>query len=166
MPLAICGVHEVPQFSYIPLNHIISIRDKTQPGPNLNSFIYPYSLHSFIFDDTGNASNTRAPNEETIKRLLSIYHSTSLDQSILFHCFAGVSRSTAAAFIYLVHHKFSYENAYEAIVIARGPFVCPNQLMVKYADNLMGHQGKMQAFLSAELGRREPERAAWFNRNQ
>lgn len=165
MPFAICGVSEVPSYAATPLDHIISFRDHRQPVPNLDGFnLATTKVHSFVFDDTGDASNERAPSEPTILRLLAIYDKTSLEQSILFHCYAGVSRSSAAAFIWLVHQGARWAVAYQAIVSVRGPFVCPNQLMVKHADLLMGYEGRLAAFLSAELGRRAPEREEYFRR--
>lgn len=164
MPFAICGVSEVPSYAAVPLDHIISFRDHRQPAPDIQAFKSNFSLHNFVFDDTGDPSSARACTEQTMRCLLAIYAQTNLNQGVLFHCFAGVSRSSAAAFIWLVYHGESYERAYQLIVSVRGPFVCPNQLMVKLADSLIGHEGKMSTFLSAELGRRVPEREEYFRR--
>lgn len=163
MPIAICGVQEVPAFAAVPLDHIVSFRDCRQSGPDIQNFKHPFTLHSFVFDDTHDLTKD-APNEVIIKRLLNVYAQTNPNQNILFHCFAGVSRSSAAAFIWLVYHGSSYTDAYEAIVQIRGPFVSPNQLMVKFADQIMSHEGKMTAFVDAEVGRRAPEREAYFQR--
>ncbi len=162
MPIAICGVNEVPAFAATPLDHIISIRDHNQVAPDIRGFKTNFTLHSFVFDDTGDVTNTRAPNEALMRRLLDIYADTLIEHNVLFHCFAGVSRSSAAAFIWLVSKGVSYADAYQACVNARGPFIAPNQLMVKLADQIMGHEGKMTSFVSAELGRRALERDAWF----
>ncbi len=162
MPLAICGVHEVPAFAAVPLDHIISIRDHKQSAPDIRAFKGDFTLHSFVFDDTSDVANTRAPGEAMMRRLLGIYEHTRSDQNVLFHCFAGVSRSSAAAFIWLVQKGASYVDAYQLCVAVRGPFIAPNQLMVKWADALLGHEGKMSAFVSAEFGRRGSERDAWF----
>jgi predicted protein tyrosine phosphatase len=163
MSFAICGVTEVPAFANYSIDHIISIRDKTQIGPDLSAFQGDFSLHRFVFDDTGDASGKHACSEGVIKRLLEIYAQIPADQNVLFHCYAGVSRSTAAAFIWLVYHGVPYPEAYQRIVSARGPFVCPNQLMIRLADKLMGKSGEMEKFMSAELGRRAPEREKYFN---
>lgn len=165
MPFSICGVAEVPAFAAVPLDHIISIRDHTQCAPDIRAFKTNFTLHSFVFDDTGDATNPRAPNEAMMRRLLGVYTQIGLDQGVLFHCFAGVSRSPAAAFIWLVHHGIPYADAYQSVVAARGPFVAPNQLMVKLADQLMSQEGKMAAFVSAELGRRVAEHDAFFKAN-
>lgn len=162
MPIAICGVSEVPAFATTPLDHIISFRESHQPGPDVRSFQHPYTLHSFVFADTGDPSNPLAPTEAMMRRLLAVYANTKPDDSVLFHCFAGVSRSTAAAFLWLVYHGMPYPEAYQTVVDVRGAFVSPNQLMICLADDLMGRNGEMAAFMSAELGRRMPERDAWF----
>ncbi len=162
MPIAICGVTEVPAYATAPLNHIISIREAHQPAPDIRGFKTDFTLHSFVFCDTGDPTHPLAVSEAQIGRLLEVYAQTNQNQNVLFHCFAGVSRSSAAAFLWLVHHGATYADAYQIVVAARGPFVCPNQLMVKLADKLMGHEGKMAAFMSAETGRRAPEREAYF----
>ncbi len=165
MPLAICAVHQVPQFANYPLDHIISFHNSTEPGPNTHAFRHPFTLHSFVFDDTGDTAHPHAPTEAAIRRLLSVYERTTPDQNVLFHCMGGVSRSTAAAFIWLVWHGMSYADAYQTVINTRGAFACPNQLMVKLADRLMARNGEMASFISAELGRRLEERAAWFEQH-
>ena len=165
MPLAICTVHQVPLFAGTPLDHVISFHNSTEPGPDTHAFRHPFTLHSFVFDDTGDTSHPQAPTETAIRRLLSIYSQTELGQTMLFHCVGGVSRSTAAAFLWLVCHGVSYADAYQTVVNIRGPFVCPNQLMAKLADNLMRRQGEMHAFITAENLRRVPDRAAFFKQH-
>lgn len=163
MPFAICGVSEVPAFATTSLDHIVSIRGDDQHAPDLRAFdLAATKVHRFVFDDTGDPSNGRAPTEAAIEQLLSVYATTRLEDRILFHCFAGVSRSSAAAFIWLAYHGVPWGIAYEWVVKVRGPFVCPNQLMVAHADKLMGHGGKLAAFVSAETGRRAEERERWF----
>lgn len=168
MPFAICGVHEVPSFTQISLDHIISIRDHTQPMPDIRALKGGFTLHSFVFDDTGDATAKGAVSQQMMERLVVDIYGKHIrpEQTVLFHCFAGVSRSSAAAFIWLVHCGMPYAEAYQAIVNARGPFVCPNQLMVKHADALMGRGGEMEAFVATETGRRAEERAAWFEQHQ
>ena len=162
MPIQICGVSEVPGLSHIPFSHIISIRDSRQNLPDIRGFKGEFTFHSFLFDDKSSADASGSVTAAQIERLLQIYSKTDWNDSILIHCFAGVSRSTAAAFIWFVSKGVSFATAYEAVVQLRGPFVCPNQLMVQLADDNMGLGGAMIMFLQAELGRRSEERATWF----
>lgn len=162
MSIYICGVNEVPLFAEAPLDHIISIRDKNQPRPDIRNFKTEFTLHAFNFEDTGSSAHPEAPSEQHIKRLLNLYSSISVEQNILFHCYAGVSRSTAAAFIFAVAKGVPYQQSFEFLEKIRGPIICPNQLMVKIADNLMGHNGNMERFLNNILKEREPVRDASF----
>ena len=162
MPLAICAVSQVPRFAGIPLDHIVSFHNATEPGPDTHAFRHPFTLHSFVFDDTGDTAHPQAPTLDIVRRLLGVYAQTKPEHNVLFHCMGGVSRSTAAAFIWLVYHGAPYAEAYQFVVNARGMFVCPNQLIVKLADELMQHQGAMHAYVVAENLRRAPEREAWF----
>ena len=115
----------MPLFAEIPLDHIISFRDKNQPRPDIRNFKIEFTLHAFNFEDTGTAANSDAPQKKHIERLLTIYSAISPDQSVLFHCFAGVSRSTAAAFIYAVSKGVSYQGSFRIIEQARGIFCLP-----------------------------------------
>ncbi len=162
MPFAICAVHQVPVFANTHLDHIISFHNSTEPGPDIHAFRHSFTLHSFVFDDTGDTAHPQAPTEAMIKRLLIAYTFAPLDKAVLFHCMGGVSRSTAAAFIWLVYHGVSFADAYQTVINTRGAFACPNQLMVKLADQLMGCQGKMHEFVVAENLRRVPDREAFF----
>ncbi len=165
MPLAICAVHQVPQFANYPLDHIISFHNSTEPGPDTHAFRHPFTLHSFVFDDTGDETHPQRPTEAMVARLLAVYQNTHLGQNVLFHCMGGVSRSTAAAFLWLVYHGVTYVEAYQTVISARGAFACPNQLMVKLADPLMGRAGEMHAFVVAENLRRAPDRDAFFKQH-
>lgn len=162
MPIAICGVYEVSNFSDTPLDHIVSFHEKgTQPGPNVTGFNHPYTLHSFVFADRSKPSEPDAPTEEDIRRLFRIYATTKPSDRMLFHCFAGSSRSTAAAFLWYVHHGMSYKDAYDALIqnhpcsTVTGEPIRPNLYMIRLADRLRGHGGGMIDFMIQVTGRSE-----------
>lgn len=73
MPLAICAVHQVPLFANYPLDHIVSFHNSTEPGPDTHAFRHPFTLHSFVFDDTGDETHPQCPTTPMIARLLGIY---------------------------------------------------------------------------------------------
>jgi predicted protein tyrosine phosphatase len=64
---------------------------------------------------------------------------------LLIHCHAGVSRSTALAYAILVHR--AGPDCDEARVLERilelRPQACPNRLVVRHADVLLGRGGRM-----------------------
>jgi predicted protein tyrosine phosphatase len=72
---------------------------------------------------------------------------------LLAVCFAGVSRSTAAAYcIACLHAPPGAEAALAQTLRARAPTATPNALMVALADTLLGRDGRMRAAIAA-IGR-------------
>jgi predicted protein tyrosine phosphatase len=72
---------------------------------------------------------------------------------MVIHCFAGVSRSTAAAFITvcaLAPHR--EERGIAESLRAASPTATPNARLVALADSLLGRRGRMSAAIEA-IGR-------------
>lgn len=67
---------------------------------------------------------------------------------ILIHCEAGISRSTAAAFImYACWLGPGQEHEAMTRVLAQRPIAIPNPRMVAIADRLLGREGRLVAEL-------------------
>jgi predicted protein tyrosine phosphatase len=64
--------------------------------------------------------------------------------SVLIHCTAGVSRSTAAAYALWCDWLGPGKEA-QAVSAVREvrPKAAPNRLMVKYADQILGRRGRL-----------------------
>jgi len=81
-----------------------------------------------------------SPKLEDIQRLIDIYHKLINDQSVhncLIHCTAGVSRSTAAAYILLFMMYGDKRKALDKLLEVRW-FAQPNLLILDYADKILG----------------------------
>lgn len=151
MPIAISPLVSVPQFANTGIHHIISIGDADQPRPDISAYAGDFTLHRFVFNDISSPHDL-GPKEIHIARLLKVFEIIAPESNVLFHCMAGVSRSTASAFIYLVYRKVPYDIAYQTCIQARGPFIQPNLYMIKLADRLMGHEGVMLAYVARASG--------------
>lgn len=93
------------------------------------------------------------PAESHVATLIDFVRDWDRDEPLLIHCYAGVSRSTAAAYITactLREDRCEFELARE--LRARSPTATPNKLMVEIADRLLGRDGRMVAAV-AEIGR-------------
>ncbi len=98
------------------------------------------------------------PSEAHVSNLIAFIRDWDQQSPMLVHCWAGISRSTAAAFIALCTLNEDYpEDMLARLVRARGSHAHPNKLMVRIADDLLGRQGRMRAAVEA-LG---PGRATW-----
>lgn len=95
------------------------------------------------------------PGREHVDTLLDFVHGWDRREPLLIHCFAGVSRSTAAAFISacaLAPHRD--EATIAQAIRAASPTATPNARLVEAADHTLGRSGRMSAAISA-IGRGE-----------
>ncbi|MGH6835144.1 MAG: tyrosine phosphatase family protein [Methylocella sp.] len=93
------------------------------------------------------------PSETHVEKLLDFVRRWDQTAPLLIHCFAGVSRSTAAAFIAacaLRPHRNESEIA--QAVRANSPTATPNPRLVAIADSILGRNGRMVAAIE-KIGR-------------
>ena len=82
--------------------------------------------------------------EEHARDLLSFVGAWDRKQAIVVHCYAGISRSTAAAFITMCALRPELAEADIARSLrAASPFATPNVLLVGFADRILGREGRM-----------------------
>jgi predicted protein tyrosine phosphatase len=94
-----------------------------------------------------------APTREHVEQLLGFARSWNRSRPMVVHCFAGISRSTAAAYIAaaaLAPGRSEIELA-QALRKA-SPSATPNARLIALADDLLGRQGRMITAI-ASIGR-------------
>lgn len=85
-----------------------------------------------------------APDAVHVQALLDFVHAWDRIEPLLIHCWAGVSRSTAAAFVAacaLAPHRDEAEIAREIRTLS--PTATPNTRFVAIADDHLGRDGRM-----------------------
>jgi predicted protein tyrosine phosphatase len=90
-----------------------------------------------------------APNEEHVTQLIEFVHRWKRTQPLVVHCFAGISRSTAAAFIAAC--ALAPERDEEEIALrlrTASPTATPNPRLITLADAHLGRQGRMVRAIS------------------
>ena len=93
------------------------------------------------------------PDAAQVARLLDFAAGWDAARPMLVHCWAGVSRSTAAAFIVACQRAPGRsEREIAQALRAAAPYATPNTLMVSLADAALGRSGRMSAAI-AEIGR-------------
>lgn len=95
------------------------------------------------------------PAEEHVQKLLDFAKAWDRQEPIIVHCYAGVSRSTAAAFI--IACAVAPERSEAAIarkIRESSPTATPNGRLVAVADAMLGRDGRMVAAIEA-IGRGE-----------
>jgi predicted protein tyrosine phosphatase len=112
-------------------------------------WIEPDRHHVFHFDDVENAFFPGAPTEQDVAALIDLGRALiepDGTKGVIIHCVAGVSRSTATGFIYCCMQLGpgrEEEALREVVHNSASGFVCPNSLIVGYADRLLERDGEM-----------------------
>jgi predicted protein tyrosine phosphatase len=94
----------------------------------------------------------QAPTADDVARLLAFARAWDGMRPMLVHCWAGVSRSTAAAYVVACARSDGSEMELARALRHASPGATPNPLIVAHADALLGRSGRMVAAI-AEIGR-------------
>lgn len=95
------------------------------------------------------------PDAEHVTALLAFAKAWDRREPLLIHCFAGVSRSTAAAFIFACAlEPARAESSIAAQIRSLSPTATPNARLVAVADAQLGRDGRMSAAIQ-DIGRGE-----------
>jgi predicted protein tyrosine phosphatase len=93
------------------------------------------------------------PNEKHIEELIAFGRTWDGKTPMLVHCWAGISRSTAASFILLCDKREpGMEREIANTLRYRAPHAHPNPLMVRLADKALDRGGRMIAAIES-IGR-------------
>jgi predicted protein tyrosine phosphatase len=97
------------------------------------------------------------PNENHVEDLVDFAATWDRRAPMLIHCFAGISRSTAAAFITLcVLNPGVPEAAIAGRIRSVSPSAMPNRRLIALGDAVLGRRGRMiQAAVDMGIGQVE-----------
>lgn len=99
------------------------------------------------------------PAEEHVTELIQFVQGWDRKAPIVFHCYAGISRSTAGAFITACALNPSRDEASIAETIRKSSATAmPNVMLIGHADRILGRNGRMiRAVEALGPGRPAPE---------
>jgi predicted protein tyrosine phosphatase len=124
--------------------HVVTlVRDETRvfrpPGIDPNNHLW------LQMDDIADPIDGMiVPSETHVDRLVNFVTRWDRAQPLVVHCFAGISRSTAAAFISACALAPEREEAEIAMRIRNAsPTASPNPRLVALGDAYLGRQGRM-----------------------
>jgi predicted protein tyrosine phosphatase len=138
---------ELPAAHEYECTNVISIfesaeasKDKTETPAGIS----PLNHFRFYFDDiTQPIHDLIPPSREHVEEILNKYPRL-IGAKTFVHCFAGVSRSSAAVLaLYAKHLGPGKESEAMNLTVDSAPFkgIWPNELIVEYADDLLERNG-------------------------
>jgi predicted protein tyrosine phosphatase len=92
------------------------------------------------------------PDRDLMQAVLDFGRHTKPQRALLIHCWAGISRSSAAAFAIACDRNPGFERDIAIELRRRAPSATPNRLMVALADDLLARDGRMVAAIEG-IGR-------------
>lgn len=139
-------------------SHLVSLLDPETMIDTPDGIVRERHLRLCVNDIAEPNEMLVSPSAAHVADLIAFIRGWDQKRPMLVHCWAGISRSTAAAFIALCTLNENHpEDMLARLVRRRGAHAHPNRLMVRIADELLGREGRMRDAVEA-LG---PGRAAW-----
>jgi predicted protein tyrosine phosphatase len=141
----VCGLAALPVLTTeLKPTHMISLLGD-DPFPGTPGSVVPDGhLKIQMHDINEPRPGFIAPEREHLESLLDFAQRWQQAGPLVIHCYAGISRSTAAALIVLCRYNQGREREAAQLLRQRAPHAYPNQRMIALADDLMGCGGRLQ----------------------
>ncbi|WP_304275049.1 tyrosine phosphatase family protein [Caulobacter segnis] len=132
-----------------PIDHVLTL---ISPDASVSARRVPHTVLRFN-DIAGPRSGLVEPSAEMIREIIQLGRELPENATLLIHCFAGVSRSPAAAYILACAASVPGEELSIAYRLrAAAPKATPNALMISLADTMLHRCGAMRSAIAA-IGR-------------
>jgi predicted protein tyrosine phosphatase len=141
----VCSLDIMPQLVVdTGARHLITVINQLSIPPTPEVVSPEQHLRLAMNDITAPQTGLVHPNSEHIETLIAFVRTWNRQGPLVVHCWAGISRSTAAAFITLCTvNEPGTERHFAQALRAASPTATPNFLMVEIADDLLGAKGRM-----------------------
>lgn len=132
---------------------LVTLLNKGTPFERPAAIEQPNHLFLSMNDILDEEEGMIAPGQDHVETLLAFVRGWDRARPLVINCFAGISRSTAAAYVTaaaLAPHRDERELA---LALRRlSPSATPNARIVRHADAVLGRSGRMVAAIEA-IGR-------------
>ncbi|MFT3671069.1 tyrosine phosphatase family protein [Aestuariivirga sp.] len=131
----------------------ISILSPDTPHPDFPSLAQGQHLRLTFHDVIADGGGLEGPKMRDAERLVEFISAWDQSAPLLIHCWAGISRSTAAAFTAMcLLRKSEDEMDLASELREASPSATPNRLIVSQVDQILGRDGRMVKAVAA-IGR-------------
>ncbi len=155
MTIIVCSLSRAPDIAkqHTP-SRAVSLLDRDSSFPALG--LGDRHLQLDVHDIEAEIDGLDACCDARMGRILDFVGGWDRNAPILIHCWAGISRSTATAYITAcVHNPDANEHAIAQALREASPTATPNRRFIALADAALGRNGRMNAAIEA-IGRGFP----------
>ncbi|SEP48619.1 Predicted protein tyrosine phosphatase [Methylobacterium sp. ap11] len=152
--LHVCPLSRLPEtVDATGARHVVTLINVGTPVVRPPAIAEADHLFVGVSDITDALDGHVLPDEAHVRRLLDFVRAWDRAQPLVIHCYAGISRSTAAAFIATCALRPDRDEAEIARELRlASPSATPNRRLVAVADAMLGRGGRMVAAIAA-IGR-------------
>ncbi len=124
--------------------HVVTLLGAADQVPLPSQIARGNYLRLFVHDIVDPTPGQNHPDVEHVERLIAFVRAWPRETPMVIHCWAGISRSTAAAFttVCALNPKRDEHEIAQAIRAA-SITAQPNTRIVRFADQLLGRNGRM-----------------------
>jgi predicted protein tyrosine phosphatase len=136
----------------LPRYDLLTLLSPDYPPAGFSAFACERHLRLAFHDIVEPMPGLVAPDRDLMQAVLEFGRNTGQQRPLLIHCWAGISRSSAAAFAMACDRNPGFERDIAGELRRRSPSATPNRLMVRLADDLLERNGRMIEAIDA-IGR-------------
>ncbi|MDO9249063.1 MAG: hypothetical protein Q7U11_21605 [Phenylobacterium sp.] len=164
VPFIICGLAEVPAVIKARRpSHMVTLLDPASMIATPAGIEAANHLRLGVNDIAEPMEGMIPPDEQLVHDLLAFGSRWKGDAPMLIHCWAGISRSTASAFVLACERNPEADERAIALVMRRAAgHASPNRRIIALADDIMGRRGRMADAVAA-MGDYDYQRAQPFD---
>ena len=152
--LHVCPLSRLPEtVDATGARHVVTLINVGTPVVRPPAIAEADHLFVGVSDITDALDGHVLPDEAHVRRLLDFVRAWDRARPLVIQCYAGISRSTAAAFIATCALRPDRDEAEIARELRlASPSATPNRRLVAVADAMLGRDGRMVAAIAA-IGR-------------
>jgi len=125
-------------------SHLITLLDPGTGMATPRSLAAGRHLRLDVYDIVEPMAGMEPPTPDVVARILEFGRDWDSAQPMLIHCFAGISRSTATAFVIACAKSPGVDERQIALAMRQAaPHASPNRRIVGLADRLLQRGGRM-----------------------
>ena len=143
--IIVCPLHEIEEVVRArSASHLLTLIDPATIPETPKSILAGRHLKLGVNDITEVIDGLVCPDETTVEAVLAFGRTWDESQPLVVHCWAGISRSTAAAFmIACERNPEASEHDIARTIRHASPTAYPNRRLVALADDALGRGGRM-----------------------
>jgi len=140
----VCSLIELPRLAEaVRPSHLISLLGDDPFPPTPDSVAEGGHLKVYMDDIVAPTPGCIMPETAHLEGLVDFADRWRRAGPLVIHCYAGISRSTAAALVVLCRYNRGREAEVARLLREQAPHAYPNRRMVELADAIMDCEGRL-----------------------